>query len=91
MADPEAVNLQVSKIEDLVVKLRAIVSGLKQDIARLHQQLDTLDSKPELLCSLDILREDAKSRAESLETEVIQLREELKAVRELLGLNLDKE
>jgi len=91
MAESEVANLQATRIEDLVVKLKAIVSGLKQDLANLHQQLETFDSKPELLCNLNFLREDAELRANSLEAEVKQLREELKAIRELLGLNLGRE
>jgi hypothetical protein len=92
MEESEAANMKVTRIEDLVVKLNAIVSGLKQDLAHLHRQLDTLDSNPELLCSLDVLlREDAELRANSLEAEVKQLREELKVIRELLGLNLGRE
>jgi hypothetical protein len=52
--------------------------------------LGTLDSEPELLTSLQKAKRDAEAKASSLEAEVKQLREELKAVKDLLGYNTEK-
>ena len=49
-----------------------------------------LDSEPELLISLENAKKDAESRASDLEVEVKQLREELKTVKDLLDLNMEK-
>jgi hypothetical protein len=47
-----------------------------------------LDSEPEFVEGIKSLRKDAESRASNLELEVKQLREEIKVIKELLGLNL---
>ena len=49
-----------------------------------------LDEEPELLVSLENAKKNAESRANGLEAEVKQLREELKNVKDLLGLNIEK-
>jgi hypothetical protein len=43
-----------------------------------------------LLTSLENAKRDAESRASNLEAEVEQLREELKAIKDLLGSNIEK-
>jgi hypothetical protein len=52
--------------------------------------LAALYSEPELLTSLENAKRDAESRADNLEAEVEQLREELKAIKDLLGSNMEK-
>jgi predicted nucleic acid-binding Zn-ribbon protein len=64
--------------------------GLKHNLANLQQKLAALYSEPELLTSLENAKRDAESRANSLEAEVEQLREELKAIKDLLGSNMEK-
>lgn len=49
-----------------------------------------LDSEPQLLSNLENARRDAEARASNLEAEVKQLREELKAVRDLLDSSMQK-
>ena len=77
-------------LQDSIAKLRQIQLGLKQNVANLHGPLNVLDSKPELQNSLDCLKKNIETRASDLEAEVKQLREELKAMKDLLGLNLEK-
>jgi hypothetical protein len=73
---------------ELVSKLRKIQSGLRQNLANLHQDLATLDWRPEF-SSIQSLKKDAEARAINLEAEVKELQEELRAIRELLGLDIE--
>jgi predicted nucleic acid-binding Zn-ribbon protein len=59
-------------------------------LADLKQKLATIYSEPELLTRLENAKRDAESRANNLEAEVEQLREELKAIKDLLGSNMEK-
>jgi len=59
-------------------------------LANLQQKLAILDSEPALLTSLENAERYAESRANDLEAEVNQLREELKAIKDLLGSNVEK-
>jgi hypothetical protein len=76
------------RIGEIVDKLRKIQSELRQNLANLHQNLAALDSKPEFNSILSF-RKDAEARAINLEAEVKELQEELRIIRELLGLNLE--
>ena len=81
---------EAPKIKELIGKLEEIQLGLKLNLADLQQKLETLDSEPEFLISLENAKKDAESRASDLEAEVKQLREELKAVKDLLGLHMEE-
>ena len=74
--------------EQLVSKLWEIQTGLKQNLLNLQQKLKEFDSKPELFVDIEVFRKESESRANSLEAEVKRLREELKSIKELLGLNI---
>lgn len=74
-------------IGELICKLGKIESGFRQNLANLRQNLAALDSNPEFE-GIDVLKKDAETRATNLETEVKQLQEELRAVKELLGLDI---
>ncbi len=78
------------KLEDSIAKLEEIQAGFKQNRANLHQIIKMLESKPELQNEIEFLEKDVESRAICLEDEVKQLQEELKSIRELLGMNLGK-
>jgi LPS O-antigen subunit length determinant protein (WzzB/FepE family) len=54
----------------------------------LHQKIEIIDSTPELQSSIKNYKKDIETRANELEAEVKWLREELKAIRDLLGLKL---
>jgi len=90
MSNSDITNIKKPEMEDLIVKLKEIQSGLKQNLSVLHQKLETLAAKPELLSSLESFKKDAEVRACNLEAEVKQLREELLAIKKLLGLNREK-
>ena len=75
---------------ELVCKLREIQVGLKLSLADLQQKLEPFYSSPDFLTDLEAAKLDAEGRASNLEAEVKQLREELKAIRDLLGSNVEK-
>jgi len=83
-------TVQEPKMEELIFKLREIQVGLRNSLADLHQRLDTFDSQPEMLARMENAKRDAEARACSLEAEVKQLREELEAIKELLGSNSER-
>jgi predicted nucleic acid-binding Zn-ribbon protein len=87
---PNRETAQSPKIEELVGKLKEIQSGLKHNLADLQQKLAAIDSEPELFSSLLNARRDAESRANNLEAEIKRLREELKAIKDLLGSSIEK-
>ena len=82
---------QEPKMEELICRLREIQVGFKNNLADLRQRLAAFDSQPELLASLENARRDAEARASSLEAEIKELREELEAVRDMLGPSLEKD
>ncbi len=82
MVNPE--NSRSMPMKDLFVRLMEIEAGLRRNLASLHENLATLDLRPELY---ENLKTDAETRAENLEEEVKQLRDELETVKGLLGLN----
>jgi hypothetical protein len=86
MVKPKATASEAPNIQELVDKLRAIQLELKQTLANLQEKMGSLEREPELFISLESLKEDAESRASNLEREVKQLREELKAVKDTLGI-----
>jgi predicted nucleic acid-binding Zn-ribbon protein len=76
-------------IEDQITKLKEIQSGLRQNLSHLRCEIERLESKPELQSSIENLRKDSEIRAIALETEVKRLREDLRSIRAVLGLNLE--
>ncbi len=81
----------MQNLEELIDKLKKIQLGLKQDLNNLHEKLEILDSNPDLQNIIDNLKKDIDSRASNLEIDIERLREDLKNMRELLGLNLEKQ
>ncbi|MCW4053892.1 MAG: hypothetical protein NWE84_03090 [Candidatus Bathyarchaeota archaeon] len=73
-------------IEDLVAKIEEIREGLKQTLRTLNEKIKMLETeRSSLLVEIEKLKKVARSRVNSLETEVRWLREELRSMRELLG------
>jgi len=82
---------QEPKMEELICKLKEIQVGLKNSLADLQLKLATFDSQPEVLANLDHAKRDAEARASSLEEEVKHLREELEAIKDMLGPGAGKD
>ena len=86
MEDSDKTNEKKPQIKDLIEKLKEIHSGFEQNLANLHQKIELFELKPELSNNIENFKKTAESRANDLEEEVKQLREQLEAVRDLLGL-----
>ncbi len=76
-------------MEVLFGKLEEIQWALRENLANLQEKLALLES-PQLQDTLTSYLKAAENRANSLEVEVTELREELRAIKELLGFNLQK-
>jgi vacuolar-type H+-ATPase subunit I/STV1 len=75
-----------TNVKDLVTKLKEIHEGLTQTLRTLKKKIAKFETeRTSLLVEIENLKKVAESRANALETEVDQLREELKALRDLLG------
>lgn len=81
---------QQPKMAELVCQLREIQIGLKNNLADLQQKLFTFDSEAENLDDLQNAKRAAEAKASNLEAEVKILRDELKAIKDLLGFNVDR-
>ena len=75
-----------TNVKDLVVKLKDIHDGLTQTLRTLREKIEKFETeRTSLTGEIEKLKKVAESRANALETEVNQLREELKSLRDLLG------
>ena len=72
-------------LHDAVNRLEQIREELMEITDNLHDSIVAIEDE-----SLAKIKSDVKLRAENLDDEVMQLREELKVIKELLGLNLEK-
>jgi cell shape-determining protein MreC len=72
-------------MDESIARLKKIQEELREVMDTLHQNIEAIESDP-----LKRLRLDAESKATDLEAEVKQLREDLKAIKDLLGTNLEK-
>ncbi|HUK85551.1 MAG TPA: hypothetical protein VLU95_06800 [Candidatus Acidoferrum sp.] len=90
MVDSNRAKAESPKLEESIVKLKEILLGLQRNLSILHQTIENIESRPELLDNLELFEKDAESRASNLEAEVKQLREQLEIVKEILGLNTKK-
>ncbi len=90
MANSSTTNSEAPKIDELIDKLKQIQLGLKQNLLNLHQEIENLDTKTELSINLERFKKDAEFRAVSLEAEVKELRGQLKAIKDILGVDKEK-
>jgi hypothetical protein len=91
MADSEKAAPKKLKMEKVVGRLREIEDGLRDNLDDLHEQLCVIESKPELLSRLELFRSDMETKATTLEADVKKLRDDVKTIKDLLGLNLKKQ
>ena len=83
-------KLQIGlKIEESIAKLKEIQICFEKNVCRLHQKIAMLYSTPELQNIFGSLKKEAENRAMNLEAEVKKLREELKYIQKLSGLDLE--
>ena len=77
---------ETQKFQDLVEKVKSIRNGLIQTQKKLRDRINKLQTeRGSLMLELGDLKEDAESRADALEGEICQLREEIRSLKELLG------
>ena len=73
-------------ILELISQLHEIKSGLKKTVSKLREKIDLLENEhSEYLLDIESEEKEAESRADDLEAEVNQLREELKSLKDILG------
>ncbi|MCW4028218.1 MAG: hypothetical protein NWE92_01035 [Candidatus Bathyarchaeota archaeon] len=77
-------------LKDAVCKLKEVELELKELLVNLHESLEIWSTEPQFQTSLEVLKQNAQSRASDLEAEVKQLREELESIKDVLGFNLKK-
>ena len=73
-------------IKDMVGRVRTVKEGLMQTLVNLREKIKTLETeRANLMVKIENLRKVAESRADTLENEVNELREEARSFRDLLG------
>jgi len=85
MANSEENKQKSPTIEELAIKLKVINLEFKQNLANLQEKLEEFYSSPQF-GGIESAKQEVESRATSLEKEVQKLREELKTIKESLGL-----
>jgi len=71
--------------DETIARLKQIREGLREVVDNLHENIECIESD-----TLQQYRLDAESKAVNLEAEVKRLREDLKAIKDLLDPNLEK-
>ena len=74
--------------KEVASKLEDIITGLKENLEGLRECRSIMESKPDLLDFLESYRLDMEIRANELEADVQRLRDDIKSIKELLGLGL---
>jgi uncharacterized coiled-coil DUF342 family protein len=75
-------------VAGLMERINSIRNGLTQSLNTLRIKIGSLETERSmLLVEIEELKQAAELRAKSLESEVCQLREEIRSLRELLGAN----
>jgi len=90
MAIVKTSKFQRSKRVEYSPKLREIQTGLEKDLANLRSKFNLLEPESKIFGDLENLKADAESRARNLELVVEDLKEELKAIKSILDLDLKK-
>jgi LPS O-antigen subunit length determinant protein (WzzB/FepE family) len=87
MAEFETQPQEKLTIEETIARLKEIQAGLKEALLNLHEKIGLLSSEPHFQDGIDDLKRDAEIRVSDLESEIKQLRNDLKTIKEILGLD----
>jgi len=86
--DSQARSAELNNVKVLVERLKEIREGLKRTLRGLREKINRLETeRASLLMDIEELKKVAEARANALEVDVKELREELKSLRELLGVS----
>lgn len=89
--DPERESKEATPVVGLVERINSIRDGLTQSLNTLRAKLKMLETeRSSLLAEVSELKRTAEMRADALEAEVGQLRQEIKSMREVLSPSEDK-
>ncbi len=82
MTEPE----RRTNLNQIVRKVKEILEGLEKTLANLRDRINLLETdRAGLLVEIERLKNAAESRAEVLETEIGQLRQEVNTLKDILG------
>ena len=77
---------ETANVKELVERIKGIREGFMQTLNNLREKINTWETeRAGLMTEIEKLKKVAESRANALENEVTQLREEIKNLKELLG------
>jgi predicted nucleic acid-binding Zn-ribbon protein len=77
---------ETANVKELVERIKGIREGFMQTLSNLREKIKTWETeRAGLMTEIEKLKKVAESRANALEDEVTQLREEIKNLKELLG------
>lgn len=91
MSDSHEDTSEDLSIKELACHIKQIEKGLKRNLSKLHERLSVMESKRDLLDRLTIFKKDREKQASSLEADVKRLRQDIKTIKEFLGMNLKKQ
>ena len=75
-----------ASVKNLVDRVGEIREGLVQTLRTLRERINMLETeRGSLLLEIEKIKKVAEKRADNLETEISDLRKEIKAMKELLG------
>ncbi len=81
-----------ANLKDMVDRIKGIRGELMQTLKNLREKISTLETeRSNLMIEIDSLRKVAETRASALEREVRMMREEVRSLRDLLGVAQQQE
>ena len=89
--DSQAKSAELNNVKVLVERTKDIREGLKRTLRGLRDKINRLETeRASLLVDIERLKKVAEARANALEVDVQELREELSSLRELLGVSEER-
>ena len=86
--DPQAKSADLNNVKVLAERIQEIREGLKRTLRVLREKIERLETeRASLLVDIEKLKRMAEARANALEVDVKELREELRSLRKLLGVS----